>query len=328
MKDARWTDLLSRLRVGACNAEDMDLLRSLSFEHSHTDYSSQLWRSTCLITSRNEVRRQWNEVALIQHCLLTGNVRYICVARDVISTDATPTTAQRALLASLPAAKTGRLEEFVSLAVGMQVMLLCNLSTDADLANGTRGTVDAIFLHPDEKAETIDGVCKLQYPPPMVYFRPLVPTDYSVEGVPAGVLPIVPTCTSFVLKPVSSSRNPIHALSQGKPNPLASGNLKVTRLQHSLTPAYAFTHYKCQGQTMDSVIVDISTPPQGRLSKFAPYVALSRSRGRETIRILRDFDTEPFLHHPSTDLASFDMRLQQADDRTHKNFDSGKYNYI
>ena len=61
------------------------------------------------------------------------------------------------------------------------------------------------------------------------------------------------------------------------------GNLK-------LVPGYAFTDYKAQGQTMECVFVDISKPPSGALSPFSVYVALSRSRGRRTIRILRDFD--------------------------------------
>ncbi|RDX46833.1 hypothetical protein OH76DRAFT_1329827, partial [Lentinus brumalis] len=57
-----------------------------------------------------------------------------------------------------------------------------------------------------------------------------------------------------------------------------------------ITAAYAFTDYRSQGQTIPSVIVDLHTPPGGRLTLFNIYVALSRSSGRETIRLLRDFD--------------------------------------
>ncbi|KAJ7770381.1 hypothetical protein B0H14DRAFT_2383013, partial [Mycena olivaceomarginata] len=47
--------------------------------------------------------------------------------------------------------------------------------------------------------------------------------------------------------------------------------------------AYAFTDYRSQGQTIPYVLVDIASPPTGKLSLFNLYVALSRSSGRETI---------------------------------------------
>ena len=37
----------------------------------------------------------------------------------------------------------------------------------------------------------------------------------------------------------------------------------VDRQQFALTPAYAFTDFKSQGQTMENVIVDITRPPFG-----------------------------------------------------------------
>ncbi|KAH9943738.1 hypothetical protein B0H21DRAFT_695357, partial [Amylocystis lapponica] len=53
--------------------------------------------------------------------------------------------------------------------------------------------------------------------------------------------------------------------------------------------AYAFTDYRSQGQTISFVIVDIASPPSGSdLTLFNVYVALSRSSGRHSIRLLRD----------------------------------------
>lgn len=57
-----------------------------------------------------------------------------------------------------------------------------------------------------------------------------------------------------------------------------------------VTPIYAFTDYRAQAQTLEHCVVDIGTPPTGQLTPFNAYVALSRSRGRDTIRLLRDFD--------------------------------------
>ncbi|KAJ7692560.1 hypothetical protein B0H17DRAFT_933878 [Mycena rosella] len=57
-----------------------------------------------------------------------------------------------------------------------------------------------------------------------------------------------------------------------------------------MTAVYTFTDYRAQGQTIPYVLVDIGTPPSGTLSLFNLYVAFARSSGRESIRLLRDFD--------------------------------------
>ena len=68
----------------------------------------------------------------------------------------------------------------------------------------------------------------------------------------------------------------------------------VKRRQFPLTLAYAFTDYRSRGQTIPYVIVDIANPPTGGLSLFNLYVALSRSSGMSTIRVLRDFGPKVF----------------------------------
>jgi hypothetical protein len=82
---------------------------------------------------------------------------------------------------------------------------------------------------------------------------------------------------------------------------------KITRRQFPLTPAYAFTDFKSQGQTIKHVLVDIGKTTCFKLSAFNTYVALSPSRSRKTIRLLRDFDNGLFLQHPSEDLRTEDQ---------------------
>ncbi|KAG2353559.1 hypothetical protein BDR07DRAFT_1188340, partial [Suillus spraguei] len=57
-----------------------------------------------------------------------------------------------------------------------------------------------------------------------------------------------------------------------------------------VTPAYSFTDYRSQGQTISHSIVDIATPPSGGLTPFDVYFALSRSHGRDNIRLLSTMD--------------------------------------
>ncbi|KAI6118730.1 hypothetical protein EDD16DRAFT_1480703 [Pisolithus croceorrhizus] len=82
-----------------------------------------------------------------------------------------------------------------------------------------------------------------------------------------------------------------------------------------MTCAYAFTDYRSQGQTISHVLVDIARLPTGGLNLFNLYVALSRSSGRETIRLLRDFDEKMFLTCHSIDLLAEDDRLALLDEQ-------------
>ena len=192
----------------------------------------------------------------------------------------------------------------VELAVGMKAMVVLNIATEADLANGTRGTVQGFVLDPREgrTSPDDDGHIRLQYPPPVIYFKPDIQTTTVFEGVPEGIIPISPSTTRF--------------------NVDVDGNkVQLERRQLGIVPAYAFTDYKSQGQTMEFVIVDISKPPTGVLSPFSVYVALSRSRGRKTIRILREFDRALLMHHPSEDLRKDMMRLERLDECTRETYE-------
>ncbi|KAJ7633509.1 hypothetical protein B0H17DRAFT_961772 [Mycena rosella] len=83
-----------------------------------------------------------------------------------------------------------------------------------------------------------------------------------------------------------------------------------------MTAAYAFTDYRAQGKTIPYVLVNIGTPPSGTLSLFNLYVALSRSSGRESIRLLRDFGDELFLKGHDPALLAEDDRLETLNEGT------------
>ena len=105
----------------------------------------------------------------------------------------------------------------------------------------------------------------------------------TLPNLPIGVVPIEPVEKGFTI----SEKRP-----RGK-----TISTTVKRRQLPITAAYAFTDYRAQGQTISPVIVDISNPPRAELSLRNIYVALSRSRGRDFVRILRDFD-EKNLYKP------------------------------
>ena len=194
---------------------------------------------------------------------------------------------------------TKNLKMRVELAVGMKAMVVLNIATEADVANGMRGTVQGLVLDPREEYSppNKNGHIHLHFPPPVIYFKPDMQTNVVFKGVPNGIISISPSMVRFSVD-------------------VAGGKVKLERRQLAIVPGYAFMDYKAQGQTMECVIVDISKPPTGALSPFSVYVALSRSRGWQTIRILKDFDPALFMHHPSKDLRVDMMRLERLDQTT------------
>jgi hypothetical protein len=96
----------------------------------------------------------------------------------------------------------------------------------------------------------------------------------------------------------------------------------VTRRLASITCAYTFMDYREEGQTIENMIVDIGKPPGMPLTAFNGYVALSRSRGRDTIRLLRESTTDLFTIHPDEELMDKDDRLDKFTAKTMRNRNS------
>jgi hypothetical protein len=86
IKDKIWADILSRLRVGECNANDIEEIEKLVLTNTACDvpdFTSAPWDEAILVTPRHSVKNLWNEHALARHCMKTGNQRYIVPAEDI-----------------------------------------------------------------------------------------------------------------------------------------------------------------------------------------------------------------------------------------------------
>ncbi|KAF8484114.1 hypothetical protein JB92DRAFT_2762661 [Gautieria morchelliformis] len=88
-------------------------------------------------------------------------------------------------------------------------------------------------------------------------------------------------------------------------------------MQLPITAAYVFTDYRSQGQTIPYMIIDIAPPPSGgQLTLFNYYVALSRSSGQGTIRLLRDFNEKLLMQPLDPFLVQEDARLVELNEET------------
>jgi len=240
------------------------------------------WNSTCLVTPRHVVHEAWNDAALQDHCCFNGSQLFICPALNSIR--GRPLSNIEWLALAVQKSKRETLKSYLPLAIGMRVLVTLNILTDVDLANGARGTIVGIGLHPDEVA-TLNATVHLQHCPVYVLVKMDHTRAAALPGLEDGVIPITPASKSFQIS--YSMQN-----SSGQ---LQKQQKTVTRRQFPITGAYALTDYRSQGQTLKTVIVDLAKPPSGgELSLFNIYVALSRSSGRDSIRLLRDFDPAIF----------------------------------
>ena len=109
----------------------------------------------------------------------------------------------------------------------------------------------------------------LKHPPVLLLFRPDKKTRLRFPGLPPGVIPLTPSLAPFTVTGRTGEK------------------FKVSRSQYAMTVGYVFMDYKSQGQTIKYIIIDIGKLPTGSLSPFLVYVVLSRSSGRDNIRLLR-----------------------------------------
>ncbi|KAG8742906.1 hypothetical protein FRC10_000765 [Ceratobasidium sp. 414] len=309
-EDPLWRSILTRLRRGECTRADIAAIRSLILTEKDRELlSSAPWTDAVLVTPRCVVRNQWNEEASRSQCRRTGDRLVISHATDYYKGQPVTQTFA-ALIASRAMPGTsgndpGGLPDVIHLARGMPVMVTANVETEVDVANGSRGIIEEIIVHSDEQ-NAFDSSAELQLkrPPACVLVRLSRTRAAPIPGLEDGVIPIVPIRNNFKL----TIRDKVTAT--------------ISREQIPLIPAYAFTDYRAQGQTLPYVIIDLAKPPNGGLTPFNAYVALSRSRSMKQCRLLRDFDESLFIMPPSPMLLEEDRRLEEKDAKTRRNLEA------
>jgi hypothetical protein len=316
--DEVWLDFLRHLRYGHVQPHHLTMLRELiigNTKKSEVNFSIEPWKSVSLITPRHAVRTRWNESAIRKHCHENGQRIYVCSSEDTIG-GRPLTLSEKYRLESRHLRKNKRsktrrpkdLPNKLEIAIGMKIMVTDNIETDLDMTNGARGETVDIILHPDEDIpDEDDNIIHLKHLPAYLLVKLPKTRVTSLMGLDNGIIPIEPATTRYRISMETKKGEPIQK--------------SVQRKQFPLTAAYSFTDYRSQGQTLLFVIVNIASPPTGTLTLFNLYVALSRSSGRNSIRLLRDFDDNLFKvgHDPA--LMMEDERLERLNEITRKWYD-------
>jgi hypothetical protein len=300
--DNVWNNILHCSCTGNCTKDNIAEINKLVLVNPNCEmpnFTMPPWNDTILVTPQNGSRTLWNTVALCDHCHTTGHTHSVLYTCDTCD-------GQHLSTKQCMAITHLKSENKVEMAVGMKAMVLLNLTPNANLVNGTRGTIIDIILDPRETT-TDDGsdTVFLEHPPAVILFKPYNTSNLTLPELPLGVLPLFPSCKKFMLA--------------GKAKTV------VQREQYPITPAYAFTNFKSQGQMIECVLVDLGKPPTGCLTSFNAYVALSRSCGWKRIRLLQNVDERLFTTHPSQELCKEDECLATLAGHTFKCYHTGDF---
>lgn len=196
IRDPIWDGILQHMRTGDCTVDDLMEICKLVLTNPAcdiSDFNSLPWNDTVLVTSCNSIRSRWNNLALKKHCCTNGHTHYVLVTYDHIND--TPLAVQECLaIAHMKPDETNRLPNMIEMAVGMKAMVLLNMAMDADLANGSRGSIVDIILDPREKSIPDNtNTIFLTYPPSVILFAPLHSNHAKLCNLPDGVVPIFPS---------------------------------------------------------------------------------------------------------------------------------------
>ena len=88
----------------------------------------------------------------------------------------------------------------IEIAKGMQVMVTTNVDTDLDIANGARGEITDIILHPDEPPLPDAPVVKLTRLPAYLLVKLKRTRATQLEGLEECVIPVEPIAMKFQIK--------------------------------------------------------------------------------------------------------------------------------
>ena len=271
--DIEFSNLCDRVGRGKITEKDEQYLKSRITSTDSENYNESFKNgSLSIIVTTNKKKDFVNHKKLAD--LLPNVPEYICNSIDRVTN--LPSKSVPTRLKDNPG-KTANLQTELRLKVGAPVFITSNHSKkkykEDGIINGARGYVQAIQTSKEnsEKVEVIWVVFKNENIGRLYRFDHKHLRHNYNPGHPLAT-PILPIRKNF------------------KEN---FGNIEYQRTNFPLTLAYAMTAHKCQGDTLDEVIIDFGPDPTRNIRNYicpgSFYVALTRVReGRKVF--LRSFD--------------------------------------
>ena len=256
-KDPYFAGLCDRVGSGTYNQSDLDYLNDCVRETESENNNENFKNGTVsIIVMTNKVRQEINVYKL--NSLLKRRNLFTSVALDRCTNLENPPEVP----SKLSLTQTGGLETKILLKKDAPIVITSyhpqSKYKEDGIVNGAKGYVDSVQVSRSdpEKIEVVWVVFKDKNVGKLL--------RYELKNL------------NKLHKPVDEKAVPI--LRQKKSFSIQNGEIKYQRCQFPLTLSYATTAYKCQGDTLDEVIIDFEHEP-GEIRSVpcgSFYVALTR----------------------------------------------------
>ena len=273
-KDPYFSDLCDRVGRGTVTESDEIYLAS-RVQSNPSEDSNEHFKSgkLLIIVTTNPKKDLINHKKLCD--LLPNEVEYRCLSTDRVTNLPMESNIPDKLKEN--PGKTGNLESELRLRVGAPIVITKNHSKkkyrEDGIVNGARGYVQAIQTAKDnpKKVDVIWVVFNNESIGQLYRFENNHLRKLFNPGHPRST-PILPIRTNFKIK---------------------FGNVDYQRENFPLSLAYAITAHKCQGETLEEVIIDFGGDKEHRLKNYicsgSFYVAITRVREGNKV-FLKSFD--------------------------------------
>ena len=281
-KDPNFSSLCDRVGKGEINDEDEQFLKSrVQSTEAEKDNENFKNGSLSIIVTTNKKKDLINRQKLSE--LLPNIKEYVCNSIDRVTN--LPGRKLPNRLKNNPS-KTGNLQTELRLKVGAPVLITSNHPKkkykEDGIVNGARGFVQSIQVSKDnsEKVDVIWVVFNKESIGRLYRFEHKHLRQYYNPGNDKAT-PILPERKNFKEK---------------------FGNVEYQRTNFALSLAYAMTAHKCQGETLDQVIIDFGPNLELKIKNYicpgSFYVALTRVREGKKV-FLKSFDKSYILVNKS-----------------------------
>ena len=244
--DLSFAKMLGRVRTGNWNHNDMAILKSREVSITDPSYPADALHAFAFNKDVNEHNlKKLNELTTEKVIIDATDDKY----------DSTGAIDVSKLRISKSRTETGGLETTLHIAIGARVMMTVNIDTTDGLVNGVMGKVMAFKKNEKGRIHMI-----------------LVKFDDQKVGKAAKTTSKYrqdyPNCV-----PVERHK--------GQYQKHGNKGAQITRMQFPLTLSWAVTIHKCQGLTLQNIVVDM----KGKFNRGQAYVALSRVKSLQGLYI-------------------------------------------
>lgn len=288
-KNARFRQLLDRLRMGKCNFEDVELLQSRVLGSANVDLSTPQWQTAPIITKSNHVKDALNDNGAQAYALRHGKELHYYHAKDFRSKRQVTRQLQDELY-TYHSGKTKQALGRLPLAEGMPVIFTQNYDVTGGIVNGSTGILKSVRYTEDENGLRYAESCVVEV------------SDMTCDPMPGLKDKEVVALAEDVEFKIKDYRTGEKAT--------------FSRRQLPIQPAFAMTDYKSQGRTLQYAIVDLTACTGSQ----SPYVMVSRVTSLDGLLVLRPFGKDKIRCNPSQDLRTEVNRIKSLHANTKRLF--------